>query len=394
MRVRPRLWIVPVLTVLVAVAAALPAFSRAGSGAAPRAGAAASAKAGEAARPVARDVVLAVHGGAGTALHRETTDPRKEKAYRDGLADALKAGRRVLRDGGDSVAAVEAAVRSLEDNELFNAGRGAVFTEDAGHELDASIMRGSDLAAGAVAGVRSVRNPVSAARLVMEKTKHVMLAGEGADDFAARNGLPTVTQDYYWTQRRWDELAKAKHPAKPKTTKEGKSGGAAEEEITGTVGAVAVDRGRDLAAATSTGGMTDKMVGRVGDSPVVGAGTYAKNGTVAASATGHGEVFIRGAATATISHLIEFGGRDVASAAYEVVVGRLPELGGTGGVIALDREGTFAAPHSSEGMLYGYLTEDGDIVTRVFPEESPSGGSAAAASSVPPGSAGTIPSGD
>ncbi|MFD7234349.1 isoaspartyl peptidase/L-asparaginase family protein [Streptomyces syringium] len=378
MRVRPRLWIVPVLTVLVAVAAALPAFSRAGSGETHRTGAVTPTKAADARRPVARDVVLAVHGGAGTALRRETTDPRKEKAYRDGLADALKAGRRVLRDGGDSVAAVEAAVRVLEDNELFNAGRGAVFTEDAGHELDASIMRGSDLAAGAVAGVRSVRNPVSAARLVMEKTKHVMLAGEGADDFAARNGLPTVTQDYYWTQRRWDELMKAKAPAKDpragKATKGGKGTGAAAEEITGTVGAVAVDRDRDLAAATSTGGMTNKMAGRVGDSPVVGAGTYAKNGTVAASATGHGEVFIRGAATATISHLIEFGGRDVASAAYEVVVGRLPRLGGTGGVIALDHEGTLAAPHSSEGMVYGYLTEDGDIVTRLFPDESSSDG--------------------
>ncbi|MGI5526486.1 isoaspartyl peptidase/L-asparaginase family protein [Streptomyces syringium] len=378
MRVRPRLWIVPVLTVLVAVAAALPAFSRPGSGPAHRAGATAPAKAGDARQPVARDVVLAVHGGAGTALRGETTDPRKEKAYREGLADALKAGRRVLRGGGDSVAAVEAAVRVLEDNELFNAGRGAVFTEDAGHELDASIMRGSDLAAGAVAGVRSVRNPVSAARLVMEKTKHVMLAGEGADDFAARNGLPTVTQDYYWTQRRWDELVKAKEstkgPKAEKTTKGGKGTGAAAEEITGTVGAVAVDRGGDLAAATSTGGMTNKMAGRVGDSPVVGAGTYAKNGTVAASATGHGEVFIRGAATAALSHLIEFGGRDVASAAYEVVVGRLPRLGGTGGVIALDHEGTFAAPHSSEGMVYGYLTEDGDIVTRLFPDESSSDG--------------------
>ncbi|WP_370417885.1 isoaspartyl peptidase/L-asparaginase family protein [Streptomyces sp. QH1-20] len=378
MRVRPRLWIVPVLTVLVAVAAALPAFSRPGAGEDHRVGAVAPTKAADAGRPVARDVVLAVHGGAGTALRRETTDPRKEKAYRDGLADALKAGRRVLRDGGDSVAAVEAAVRVLEDNELFNAGRGAVFTEDAGHELDASIMRGSDLAAGAVAGVRSVRNPVSAARLVMEKTKHVMLAGEGADDFAARNGLPTVTQDYYWTQRRWDELVKAKNflkgPKAEKATKGGKGTGAVREEITGTVGAVAVDRDRDLAAATSTGGMTNKMAGRVGDSPVVGAGTYAKNGTVAASATGHGEVFIRGAATATISHLIEFGGRDVASAAYEVVVGRLPRLGGTGGVIALGHEGTLAAPHSSEGMVYGYLTEDGDIVTRLFPDESSSDG--------------------
>ncbi|MEU2787939.1 isoaspartyl peptidase/L-asparaginase [Streptomyces sp. NPDC007100] len=312
-------------------------------------------------RPDARHVVLAVHGGAGTALKRENTTPAQEKAYRDGLADALRAGGKVLDDGGTSVAAVEAAVRSLEDNPLFNAGKGAVFNEDAGHELDASIMRGSDLAAGAVAGVRNVRNPVSAARLVMEKTKHVLLAGEGADDFAARNGLQTVTQDYYWTEKRWQELLKAK----------GQQKGSGETLTQGTVGAVAVDAKRDLAAATSTGGMTNKMAGRVGDSPVVGAGTYAKNGTVAASATGAGEVFLRGAATATLSNLIEFGGANLAEAAYEVLVERLPELGGTGGVIALDAHGVFDAPHSSEGMLHGYLTEDGRTVTKIFADETP-----------------------
>ncbi|MFI2236262.1 isoaspartyl peptidase/L-asparaginase family protein [Streptomyces chrestomyceticus] len=312
-------------------------------------------------QPDARHVVIAVHGGAGTALKREDTTPAQEKAYRDGLAGALRAGQKVLREGGSSVAAVEAAVRGLEDNPLFNAGKGAVFNEDAGHELDASVMRGSDLAAGAVAGVRNVRNPVSAARLVMEKTKHVLLAGEGADDFAARNGLPTVSQDYYWTEKRWQELMKAKgHTKSP-----------GETLTQGTVGAVAVDGKRDLAAATSTGGMTNKMAGRVGDSPVVGAGTYAKNGTVAASATGAGEVFLRGAATATISDLIEFGGRDLAGAAYEVLVERLPRLGGTGGVIALNAQGVFDAPHSSEGMLHGYLTEDGRLVTKVFADETP-----------------------
>ncbi|MFH8344502.1 isoaspartyl peptidase/L-asparaginase family protein [Streptomyces sp. NPDC018045] len=312
-------------------------------------------------RPDARHVVIAVHGGAGTALKREDTTPAQEKAYRDGLAEALRAGRQVLAEGGSSVAAVEAAVRRLEDNPLFNAGKGAVFNADAGHELDASIMRGSDLAAGAVAGVRNVRNPVSAARLVMEKTKHVMLAGEGADDFAARSGLPTVTQDHYWTEKRWQELMRAK----------GRQKGPREILTQGTVGAVAVDRGRNLAAATSTGGLTNKMAGRVGDSPVVGAGTYAKNGTVAASATGAGEVFLRGAAAVTISHLIEFGGRDLAGAAYEVLVERLPELGGTGGVIALNAAGVFDAPHSSEGMLHGYLTEDGRVVTKIFADETP-----------------------
>ncbi|MCD9145430.1 isoaspartyl peptidase/L-asparaginase family protein [Streptomyces albireticuli] len=358
---RSRLWIVPVLTVLVAVAAALPALSRP---APDRAGAP-----GGGHRPDATGVVLAVHGGAGTALRREDTDARTEKAYRDGLAGALRAGRKVLREGGDSVAAVEAAVRVLEDDELFNAGKGAVFNEDAGHELDASIMRGSDQAAGAVAGVRHVRNPVSAARLVMERTPHVLLAGEGADAFAARNGLTPVTQDYFWTQARWDSLMKAKERAR----KGGKAvgGSAPGEAALGTVGAVAVDRDRGLAAATSTGGMTNKMAGRVGDSPLVGAGTYARNGTVAASATGAGEVFVRGAATATLAHLIEFGGKDVVAAAHEVVGERLPRLGGKGGVIALDPRGVLSAPFSSEGMLHGFLTEDGRIVTRVFPDESP-----------------------
>ncbi|MEV5594468.1 isoaspartyl peptidase/L-asparaginase [Streptomyces sp. NPDC052496] len=327
----------------------------------PAAGRAGGPAAGGKPRPDARHVVIAVHGGAGTALKREDTTPAQEKAYRDGLAEALRAGQQVLAEGGSSVAAVEAAVRGLEDDPLFNAGKGAVFTEDAGHELDASVMRGSDLAAGAVAGVRNVRNPVSAARLVMERTRHVMLAGEGADDFAARSGLPTVTQDYYWTEKRWQELLRAKGRAK----------GSAETLTQGTVGAVAVDRGRNLAAATSTGGLTNKMTGRVGDSPVVGAGTYAKNATVAASATGAGEVFLRGAATGTISNLIEFGGRDLARAAYEVLVERLPKLGGTGGVIALNAQGVFDAPHSSEGMLHGYLTEDGRVVTKVFADETP-----------------------
>lgn len=356
MRPRSRSWIVLALALLVAATVTSSALPRPAVGRP----ASAAAPAGPP-RPEARDVVLAVHGGAGTALRREDTDARTEKAYRDGLADALRAGRDVLRRGGDSVAAVEAAVRVLEDNPLFNAGKGAVFSEDAGHELDASVMRGRDQAAGAVAGVRHVRNPVSAARLVMERTPHVLLAGEAADAFAARAGLVPVTQDYFWTQKRWDELMKAKQPRA--------AAAARDESITGTVGAVAVDARRDLAAATSTGGMTNKMAGRVGDSPLVGAGTYARNGTVAVSATGQGEVFIRGTAAATVSHLVEFGGRDVASAAYEVVVERLPKLGGKGGVIALDDHGTYAVPYSSEGMLHGYATKDGRIVTRIFPDE-------------------------
>lgn len=328
-------------------------------------------KAGGKPAPDARDVVLAVHGGAGTALDPATTSPELEKAYRDGLSEALRAGQKVLNRGGNSTDAVQAAVERLEDNPLFNAGKGAVFNADAEHELDASIMRGSDLKAGAVAGVRNVRNPIQAARLVMDKSNHVMLAGEGADDFAAQHGLKTVTQDYYFTQARWDALMKAKAAEAGDTNAAKSKALPADEQSKGTVGAVAIDRKKDLAAATSTGGLTNKLPGRVGDSPIIGAGTYAKNGVVAASATGAGEVFIRGAATSTISNLIEFGKMNVPQAAHQVIVKRLPQLGGTGGVIALGPDGTFDAPHSSPGMLHGYLTKDGTLVTRIFPDESP-----------------------
>ncbi|GAA2093466.1 beta-aspartyl-peptidase [Streptomyces albiaxialis] len=373
MRIRPRAWLFPLLaaaTTLTVVLVTVPGDGGSRDGR-PRAGTvAAPAPAGKA-KPDARDVVLAVHGGAGTALVRDETSPEKEKAYRDGLERALRAGQKSLDRGASSVEAVEAAVNVLEDDPLFNAGKGAVFTADAGHELDASIMRGSDLEAGAVAGVKHVRNPITAARLVMEKSKHVMLAGQGADDFAVEQGLKPVTQDHFWTQRRWDQLMEAKGKKSAAEKDRNKDRDEDRDEAKGTVGAVAIDREDDMAAATSTGGMTNKMAGRVGDSPIIGAGTYAKNGTVAASATGDGEIFIRGAATATISNLMEFGGKDVARASYEVLVKRLPKLGGTGGVIALDAKGVFDAPHSSEGMLHGYLTKDGKLVTKIFKEESP-----------------------
>ncbi|MET0136304.1 MAG: isoaspartyl peptidase/L-asparaginase [Kibdelosporangium sp.] len=287
------------------------------------------------------DVVLAVHGGAGGLVSREL-----EPAVRAGVTAALRAGQRALADG--SVAAVEAAVRALEDDPVFNAGKGSVFTSDATHELDASIMRGSDLAAGAIAGVRNVRNPITAARLVMS-TPEVLLIGAGAEEFAARNGLEPVPQEYFWTRRRWEQL---------------KGPGSVDGEYS-TVGAVALDTSGDLAAATSTGGKTNKIPGRVGDSPVIGAGTYANNSTVAVSATGNGEVYIQGAAASTISAMIEFGGWDVVSAASEVVLRRLPAQGGVGGVIALSADGTFAAPHSTPGMAHGFLMSNGEIVVNL-----------------------------
>ncbi|ARX81785.1 MULTISPECIES: isoaspartyl peptidase/L-asparaginase family protein [Streptomyces] len=379
MRRRPLTWLIPVLATAAAVTVTAVVVPQ-GDGREPD-GRSVPAAHGERpagkGKPDARDVVLAVHGGAGTALDRDKTTPEREKAYRDGLGKALRAGQKVLDKGGSSVDAVQAAVVELEDDPLFNAGKGAVFTADAGHELDASIMRGSDLKAGAVAGVKSLRNPVAGARTVMDKSPHVLLAGEGADDFGARHGLKTVTQDYYWTQARWDALMAAKAAERRGGGSKGGDRGAdspaalADAQSKGTVGAVAVDKRRDLAAATSTGGMTNKLPGRVGDSPLIGSGTYAKNSTVAASATGAGEVFIRGAATSTISNLVEFKGADVASAAYEVIVKRLPKLGGDGGVIALAPNGEFDAPHSSPGMLHGYLTKSGKVVTKIFPDETP-----------------------
>ena len=311
-----------------------------------------------------RDVVLAVHGGAGT-VPRGSLSAERERAYHDGLTEALRAGSRVLGGGGSSLDAVEAAVRVLEDAPCFNAGLGAVFTADAGHELDASIMNGRDLTAGAVTGVRHVANPVSLARLVLERSDHVLLAGAGAEEFALRHGMPHSTQDYFFTQRRWDLLLAAKRAKRAK-----EAGG----ESGGTVGAVAVDRAGDLAAATSTGGMTNMLPGRVGDSPVIGAGTYADNRTVAVSCTGVGEVFLRGVAAYDIAALMDYTGATVADAARTVLLEKIPALGATGGAIALDPAGALAVPHSSEGIVNGYLTRDGRLVTRVYDDQTPATG--------------------
>lgn len=305
-----------------------------------------------------RDVVLAVHGGAGS-LPRGSISPEQEKAYRDGLTAALRAGGEVLAQGRPSLHAVETAVRVLEDDPNFNAGRGAVFNTDAEHELDAAIMNGADLRSGAVAGVHNTKNPISLARLVMEKSRHVLMAGEGADQFALENGVPFTTQDYFFTERRWQALLDAKNPSR------------APSEGGGTVGAVAVDRSRNVAAATSTGGLTNKLVGRVGDAPIVGAGTYANNRTVAISCTGTGEVFIRGVAAHDISALMEYTGVPVQRAAARVITEKIPALGATGGAIALDPRGVLATPHSTNGLLNAYLTRDGRVVTRIYDDETP-----------------------
>lgn len=295
---------------------------------------------------------IAIHGGAGTLSAADLT-PENERGYRAGLERALRAGFAILDAGGASLDAVVAAVQALEDDPLFNAGRGAVVAANGQHELDASIMDGANLRAGAVTGVRHVRSPVELARLVMERSPHVMLAGPGAEEFALEQGLAPVANAYFATERRRMELERMLRG-------ELESG---RESLMGTVGAVALDAHGNLAAATSTGGMTGKKWGRVGDSPIIGAGTYAANDCCAVSATGHGEYFIRAAVAHEIASLMRYRGLGVEAAASEVVMHQLVRLGGSGGVVAIGRDGAIAMPFNSEGMLRGAIDSRGRLTT-------------------------------
>jgi len=278
-----------------------------------------------------------------------------EKQYRTALEEALRTGHAILARGGSSIDAVEATVRVLEDNPLFNAGKGAVFTHEGRNELDASIMEGKTRKAGAVAGVTIIRNPISAARAVMEKSPHVMMTGKGAELFATKMGLEIVDPSYFWTERRWKSLQNELR----KETSPQSALPADPERKHGTVGAVAVDRAGNLAAATSTGGMTNKQYGRVGDSPIIGAGTFAENESCAVSATGHGEFFIRWTVAYDIAALMKYRGMTVQAAADEVINKKLKAVEGEGGVIALDAKGNFAMPFNSEGMYRGWIGADG-----------------------------------
>jgi L-asparaginase / beta-aspartyl-peptidase len=285
---------------------------------------------------------LAIHGGAGT-LPRAEMSGEMERKYRSGLAAALDAGYAVLQRGGTSLDAVTRAVTVLEDNPLFNAGLGAVFTLDGRNELDAAIMDGGSLKAGAVCGVTHIRNPIELARTVMEHSEYVMLSGAGAEEFALTRGIALVPRSYFHTPERWRQLERIR------------SGDAGLSALTishvGTVGAVALDGAGRLAAATSTGGMTGKRYNRIGDSPIIGAGTYADDRSCAVSATGHGEVFIRAAVAHDICSRMRFGGRTLSTAVREVVLEELPALRGEGGVIAIDRHGEISMEFNSEGMF-------------------------------------------
>ena len=305
---------------------------------------------------------LVIHGGAGTMVRADFT-AEIEKEYRAKLEEALRTGSEVLSRGGSSLDAVEATIRILEDSKLFNAGKGAVFTAEGRNELDASIMDGSTLRAGAVAGVTTIKNPISAARAVMEQTPHVMLAGSGADEFAASIGLEIVDPDYFFTQRRWDSLQKIKS-----AEREGEEQASSRRQTPyargmGTVGALALDKNGNLAAATSTGGTTNKRWGRIGDAPVIGAGTYA-NSTCAVSSTGSGEYFIRNAVAHDICARAEYLQQSVAEAA-ETVIFKVLEPG-IGGVITLDNQGKIAMPFNTEGMYRGFILGNGESVVEIF----------------------------
>jgi beta-aspartyl-peptidase (threonine type) len=294
-----------------------------------------------------QNYVLVIHGGAGVILKKNMTDER-EAAYVDKMMEALETGEAILKNGGTALDAVTETVNIMEDSPLFNAGRGSVFTAAGVNEMDASIMDGSNLKGGAVASVRYIKNPIDAARKVMEESPHVLLVGEGAERFAIEHGVDTASASYFFEQRRYDSWKKASS---------GKHG---------TVGAVALDMHGNLAAATSTGGMTNKMTGRAGDTPIIGAGTYANNATCAVSATGHGEYFIRNVVAYDISALMQYKSMSLEEASNHVIMEKLVEQGAKGGIIAVDKEGNFSMPFNTPGMFRGYVISDGSRKVAIY----------------------------
>lgn len=318
-----------------------------------------------------------IHGGAGV-IRRGDLSPEREKQYREMLEQAVLAGYKALQNGKNSLDAVQTAITMLEDSPLFNAGKGAVFTADGKNELDAAIMDGKDLNAGAVAGLHHVKNPILLARAVMEKSPHVMMIGDGAEQFAKEMNIELVGEKYFWTQPRWDSLQKIikqeREKEKVKSQKE-KTEGMKSSQVDlreepynkfGTVGAVALDKDGNLAAGTSTGGMTYKKYGRVGDVPVIGAGTFADNNTCAVSATGWGEYFIRLGVARDISAMMEYRALTVQDAVDAVIKTKLQNAGGDGGVIAIDKFGNIGISFNSEGMYRAYIDKDGKPVVEIY----------------------------
>lgn len=309
--------------------------------------------------------VLVIHGGAGT-ITKENMTPEKEKAYKDKLTEALKAGYAEIQKGKTSVDAVQSAIVVMENSPLFNAGKGAVFTHEGRNELDASVMYGKNKSAGAVAGVHTIKNPIKAAIAVMQKSEHVMLSGKGAEEFAKEQKLEIVDPKYFWTQDRWNGLQKAleKEKLKKATTQNKKPDYLEIDQKFGTVGAVALDKEGNITAGTSTGGMTNKRWNRIGDSPVIGAGTYA-NAQVGISGTGWGEFFIRSTAARTVAAKMEYQHKDVKTATQEVIA-EIGKMGGDGGLIALDKNGNIAMEMNTAGMYRGAITDKGEIEVEIY----------------------------
>ncbi|HEY6901831.1 MAG TPA: isoaspartyl peptidase/L-asparaginase [Puia sp.] len=309
---------------------------------------------------------LAIHGGAGTILKEDMT-PELELAYLEGLQQAMDAGYAVLEQGGSALNAIKATIVMLEDNMLFNAGRGSVFTKKGVQEMDAAVMDGSSLEAGAVTGVRNVRNPIELAMEVMQNSNHVFLSGKGASDFAIKQGIKLEPDEYFFSQFRYDQWKAIRdsdtysldhtHQRLEELMRDKKFG---------TVGAVACDQQGNIAAATSTGGMTNKKYGRIGDSPIIGAGTYANNKTCGISCTGHGEMFIRAAAAHDVSCLMEYKGLSLQKAMEVVVHEKLMAIGGEGGMIGVDAEGNAALVFNSQGMYRGFKSSDGNEVVAIY----------------------------
>lgn len=311
---------------------------------------------------------IVIHGGAGTIL-KKNMSPEIEAQYKAKLEEAVKVGYEVLKNGGSSIEAVEKTINIMEDSPLFNAGKGAVFTNQGKNELDASIMDGKTLKAGAVAGVTNVKNPISLARVVMEKSEHVLLAREGAEFFAKEHGLEIVNPAYFYTENRYQSLLKAQEKERIELDH---SGGTSfydpfiKDNKFGTVGCVALDKKGNLAAGTSTGGMTNKKWGRIGDTPIIGAGTYANNNTCGVSSTGWGEFFIRNVVAYDISALMEYKGLSLENAAKEVIQKKLTKLGGDGGIVAMDKNGKITMEFNTTGMYRASINTKGELMIGIY----------------------------
>ena len=304
-----------------------------------------------------QNYVLVIHGGAGVMQKSAMSDQRQAE-YEAKLEEALQVGENLLKNGATSTDAVVEVIKILENSPLFNAGKGAVFTSSGENELDASIMEGKNLNAGAIAGVKDIKNPITAARAVMENSDHVLLSGKGASEFAREQKLEIVKNKYFFTPSRYESLKRLQKQERERTP----------ADNTGTVGCVALDIHGNLCAGTSTGGMTNKKYGRIGDSPIIGAGNYANNKTCAVSCTGHGEYFIRLGVARDISALMEYKNMNVADACAEEIR-KLGELGGTGGVIALDAKGNIAMEFNTSGMFRGYIKSSGEKEIAIFANE-------------------------